>query len=137
MTRGQAIARLRKLWGARATYRVGERLSSPDARASQLAARKQIAAAREAIRNVIDRRLAATDWYQELRAEERALTNELKTLDVLPYYRFTIGYRDRVLGFFHVEGQGDTWEQAFNAAERKRTPAATPAASPVPPSSAD
>lgn len=120
MTRQEAMSKLQRLWGKRALYRIGERLSSQEERDAMRAKRQELRAGIDAVIAETNRRLKECDWYQELRAREQALRAEMKKVDGVPYYKFTIGRRDSILGFFGVEAQGDTWEECFAKVEQKQ-----------------
>ena len=120
MTREQAIREARKRWGARAMVRANDRvgLSSQEQRQAGSAQVKEWRERKEAIEREINERLAKTDWYQELSAERKKLYDQIqKNQWRTSYYKFAVG---RDIGIaFSVEGQGDTWEQAFASAEQK------------------
>lgn len=119
MTRVEAGRELRKRWGKNARCRVGTSLSSPEERDQRLTTFRTHRAERDAIDAEIKRRLEAEPWYQDLMARRKTLVTSLRKLDVMPYYKFTVGHVDSILGAFHVEGEGDTWEEAFAKADKK------------------
>lgn len=120
MTREQAAKRARKLFGPKAYATIGPRLSSPEDRQAALDRRLALRLDVEAIDAEIKRRLADTPWYVELMEKRKAINAERNTLPSGAYYKFRVGFIDNVLGAFNVEGEGDTWEEAFAQAERKR-----------------
>jgi len=127
MTKQQAEKLARKRWGKRAIVRQGDDMSSPERRAK---GREQLIAARDeitAIEQEIAERLNALDWYQELLARKReALKRKDAAFWPSMYYRFEVGKFDG-LGF-SIEGQGDTFEQAFAKADEHRAALLGPSA---------
>lgn len=98
-----ALAEAQRRWGKHGAVRDDgkARASTPEARhAGHL----------EAVRlNAIPKEERAADWRD---ARDSAFLQSMR-------YRYTVG--KVVMGlFFSVEGQGDTWADAFAAADRKR-----------------
>lgn len=123
MTREQALKEARKRFGKDARIQVYDKCSSPEARGDALATVKAARARIEAIEAEIAERLKALDWYQALRAEQKAERETIKSIgNAAMYYKFNVGKVSNVggLSFYHVDGQGDTWEQAFAQADRGR-----------------
>lgn len=118
MTRDEAIKRAKKLLGPKAFVEAGERLSSPEERATNTGRIKAVRARRQEISEEINRRLKLEPWWQALHAEDQRLHTELKGLYPIPYYKFRVGHVDTMLGWRHSSGEGDTWEQAFEKAEK-------------------
>lgn len=121
MTRNQAVARLKRLYGQNLTYRVSEHGSSPEARAAARELKRQARERIAAIDAEIAERLKALDWFQALHAEKRQLrqTENQATGDML-HYKFSIGKRLDSM-FSTTTGHGDTWEEAFAMAEAKES----------------
>jgi seryl-tRNA synthetase len=118
MTREQAAREAKKRWGKRAHIRADEKLSSPEKRAAAKTQTDALKARRDAIDKEIAERLAALDWYQALKAERRDVSQRLDNVRwETHYYRFGVG--ELFVGF-HVHGEGDTWEQAFAAADARK-----------------
>jgi hypothetical protein len=122
MTRQQAEREAKKRWGARAMIRAGEALSSPEKRAEAFAKIKASRERKEAIDREVKERLAAMGWYQALMAErQECLRVVSQTQGWASYRKFAVG---RDIGTaFSIEGQGDTWEEAFAAATKSTVPA--------------
>jgi len=116
MTRQQAIKEGRKRWGAKASLRVRDKISSPEMRATASAATAALRARKEAIDAEVKARLAATDWYVALQTERRQIVATLQGTEWGGcYYKFSVG---ETLGIgTHIYGQGDTWEEAFRKAD--------------------
>jgi hypothetical protein len=122
MTREQAITKARKMLGKNAEIRVSASLTSPDrreaARARANAAREQIDALK---REIAEREQAA--GIPELRERKAKLAQERDyAMAESCHYKFTVGHVVSGL-FLHVDGQGDTWEEAFAKAEREKATA--------------
>jgi hypothetical protein len=119
MTREQAIARLRRLYGQKAYWRVSDRISSPERRLAALEAHRARKAAIDALDLEIKERLAALDWYQKLITHKR----QLREIDERERwgssaYKFAVG---RNIGYANeITGEGDTWEEAIEKAEAKK-----------------
>lgn len=98
MTRAEACAELTKRWGQRARYRVGRSLSSPT------------------------QREAARALLAPLYAEQTALRVRITALErEARYYKFEV-IEQISRGPFPismVHGYGDTWEEAFAAADHR------------------
>lgn len=118
MTRQQAIKESRKRWGQRSLARAYETMSSPEKRATAAEAVRTNRERRDAIDREVQARLNALDWYQALMAERKKCSQTIRETEGLAtYYKFCVGHVD--IGF-HVEGWGDTWEEAFAMADAKR-----------------
>lgn len=123
MTRAQAIRKLRKEVGPKAFFEVRTSAPDKDARAvlsdyvrTLNAERTRLDAALETRRAEV---LNADPQYVQLRDARAVVNADLKTTFNRLGYRFTIGVVSE-LGFGHIEGQGDTWEEAFaDRAKRK------------------
>lgn len=123
MTRTQAAREARKRWGLKGIIRAYEAWSSPEKRAAALQRLQANRARREAIDKEIAERLALLDWYRQLQDERRACVKAVSEAQgQCGYYKFNVG---KDIGYaFEVEGQGDTWEEAFGKAKNnndKRT----------------
>ena len=114
MTRDQAMREARKRWGKNAIIEMrNQGVSSPEAREEATAKRDAHQAVYEALVKEKNDRLAQLDWLQELNAQIKAV-GKLKSDESwrTHYYRFSVG--NSMLGLaFMVQGQGDTWEEAF------------------------
>lgn len=119
MTREQAQRQAVKRWGKRAYIRAENGLSSPEARAAASERWASTSTELEAVEKELANRLKACDWYQELTGKIRNLRKAKSEQGWFRhYYKFAVG--ELHIGF-HVEGQGDTWEEAFAQADAKRT----------------
>lgn len=117
MTRTQAAREARKRWGVKAIIRAYEALSSPEKRAAALHRLQENRARREAIDREVSERLKALDWYQQLQAERRECNKAVSEAQGrCHYYKFSVGKEEHGFAFM-VEGQGDTWEEAFGKAQ--------------------
>ena len=121
MTRVQAQRELAKRWGKRGYWRVGNGLSSPERRANAQAGVDSTRAARAELEAEIKRREDAAG-IPELRERVKALAQTIRetALGDANYYKFKVGFIDNVIGAFNIIGYGDTWEEAFADADRKR-----------------
>ena len=126
MTRAEALKKVRKLLGPKAAIEVKEGITSPDRRQAASEEGRIISAEVKALSDRMEGRrqmlLAADDLYQSLLKEYRALKkrhNEL-TGEMLRY-RFTTGRINGAGGisFFHVDAQGDTWEEVIAKLKEK------------------
>lgn len=119
MTREQAIKRLRKLYGDKAYWRVGQLASSPEqraeARAAMLAAKAERDAAEAERRAFLD----ALPAYQEIvRRREEARERFERARGMAYYKKFEIG--ERVNALFTATTIGDTWEDCFANLDAKK-----------------
>jgi len=103
MTAKGAMAEAKRRWASRGDPAIQDggkrRVSTPDKRAEAL---QQLRALRESLNGARPTR--------EQRAEINRLFSAAET------YRYTVGYLSAIA--FHVRGRGDTWEAAFQDAER-------------------
>lgn len=121
MTRDQAMREAKKRWGKNALIRVSALgVSSPEARAAGTAAHLERKQRYEELKAEKEARLAALDWLRELNDKIAEAGKEMRNNQwKQSYYRFSVG--TNILGFaFGVEGEGDTWEEAFEKASRKK-----------------
>ncbi len=64
--------------------------------------------------------LAQDAQYQEMVTRMTALKAELNAaMSISRDYKFRAGYMSRVFQAFHVEAEGDTWEEVFAKIEAK------------------
>lgn len=119
MTREQAQREAVKRWGKSADIRAHESISSPERRAVADGEYQKAKAELETIESEIRERLAACDWYQELtRKRTEARKRKEATVWARIYRKFAVGSSHGI--GFHIEGEGDTWAEAFAAADRKK-----------------
>jgi hypothetical protein len=119
MTRTEAMARGKRIFGAEFLYRVGEKLSSADDRESIRQQRRELVAEREAIDAEVKERLAQLDWYVALQKRRSDIFHALRYAEGRSsYFKFQVGKRE--MGAFWIKGQGDTWEDAFADAEKSK-----------------
>lgn len=117
MTRDQAIRKLRAMFGAKAYFRVGNEITSPEKREAGRADRDRLRAEAAAIDAEVTQRLIDTG-IQARMDEARALRKEADQRGWSSLgYRFSVGQLT-FMGFL-IEGQGDTWEEAIAAAAKK------------------
>jgi hypothetical protein len=125
MSRAKAWQLMVKAWGKGAAYRDNRRPSSPADREAAKARRAALSAENPGEgptlagfgddRTVGEYRAAlAAHTAQRKGWRERCSKEEVASR----YYRFTVGHILRGgLDFFHVKGEGDTWEEALTAAK--------------------
>ncbi len=101
----QALAEAHQRWGLSAHVRDRRRPSSPEARAAARPRLQELKAQLAEFRDPLSRRICK-DRISEQRAK-------------VLYRRFSVG--EAIFGGsgFLIRGEGDTWEAAFEAAERK------------------
>lgn len=119
MTRAEAVKKLMKLYGPKAYWRVSNGVSSPEQRAAALEQMRALRAQKDALDADLKARLAACDWYQELRAQQRDLSQRIdREQGNAMYHKFSIG---KNLGglFTEITASGDTWEECFAKVEQK------------------
>lgn len=119
MTREQAHREARKRWGKDAYARANVESSSPEKREAGRTERETLKARREAIDKEIDDRLKATDWYVALKAERAQIVKRMQHT-YGSYYKFAVGHLSLGGLAYCIEGEGDTWEEAFAKADAKR-----------------
>lgn len=118
MTNEQAKREAKKRWGDKFYIRNGTHFSSQERRDTARAESKEAKAEIDAIEAEIKERLSRLDWYQELRTRQRELHKKRdKAQGESMHYRFNVGRSNGM--FTTILGQGDTWEQAFEAANGK------------------
>ena len=111
MTRAEALAKARKLWGKRAFLRVGPRLSSPEDREQRLSQVRDLRASKITLDAHYAAWLEQQPEHQRYLAARRIILDQIRTHDVMPYYKFELGVN---LGWAtEIKGWGDTWEDAF------------------------
>jgi hypothetical protein len=118
MTRHEATRAAAKRFGAKAHLRIRDGRTSPELREASISTLRVRRERVKAIDAEIAARLAALDWYRDLQAERRELTAAITmSLGNVAAYKFAVG---KIEGIgFHVYGQGDTWEEAFAAADKR------------------
>jgi len=123
MTNQQAVAKAKKRWGKTFYVRNSGHFSSPEQRKTALDAVLNARAEIKRIEEEVARRLAELDWYQELLKQRRECRQQISNTEGdAHHYRFSVG---RASGLFNeIMGQGDTWEEAFAAADRRESTAA-------------
>lgn len=129
MDRQIALKKLARLLGKKFRYQVDQAAPKADEREAARAEIKIAVALRNEARERMDARyraiLAADPEYQRLKAESRAASEEVDRLSSISHHhKITVGTQSTL--FFHVEAQGDTWEEVIeivNAKRRKATAA--------------
>jgi hypothetical protein len=116
--RKEAAAKAKKRWGKSYAIRNSGHMSSPEMRQSASLTVRTARAEMNRIEEEIQSRLKDCDWYQELRGQQREQRERIrKTEGTSMHYRFSVGSQNGL--FFSVQGQGDTWEEAFQKADSK------------------
>lgn len=121
-TQKQAIAALQAMYGKEAAYRINKKAATPaerDAAREQLPAlRERVEQAKLAMENKRKELLQdpqyqrlVQDWRDANDARERACSKVRSR-------RITIGKANKL--FFHVTGEGDTWDEALAEARRRQ-----------------
>lgn len=117
MTREQAQREGRKRWGVKSIVRAHESLSSPERRAEADVLFQTAKNRIEAIDKEVDDRIKAMEWYQVLQAERKVMRGQKEAnMWQRSYHKFSVGYNSMGIAF-HVSGEGDTWEEAFQKAD--------------------
>jgi hypothetical protein len=116
MTRQEAIKKLGRIYGKKAGYRVADGAANADERAAASQALKELRALNRELDAQIDKRRAEllnVPDYNELLKTRSSIKQQMNTaMSVAASHKFTAGYVSG-MGFFHVEAQGDTWEEIF------------------------
>lgn len=124
MERQTAVKKLSKLLGKQFAYRVDSGAPSKEERDE---ARNVWKVAAEAKRVVLAEKearikavLAADPEYCRLRDEAKALNDQCTALvSITSRHKFTVGRSGRI--FFHVDAEGDSWEEVIEKVERTRS----------------
>jgi hypothetical protein len=120
MTRDIALREAQKRWGKRAMIRAGDKVTSAYRREIARAGAIRVKEQQDELIRERDERLKALDWLQQMNTEIAALGKQRNELLALSHhYKFSVGSVDNIIGAFHIKGQGDTWEAAFDAAVGK------------------
>jgi seryl-tRNA synthetase len=125
MTRDQAFKKIRKLLGPKAAADVRGDISSPEKRERASESLKFLRTRREELDAKITARqkeLLDVPDFQALLEERRKLRKEVDSFQgEALHYKFMAGRISGVGGisFFHVEAQGDTWEEVIAKLEAK------------------
>lgn len=121
MTRQQAVKRLGKVFGKKAAYRVTDGAPNAADREKAQAATRELNALRselEARQTSLRLKLLDVPEYRELTEHIADVKKQQSALTgIMLSYKFTAGYLG--MGFFHVEAQGDTWEEVFDKLTKK------------------
>jgi len=117
MTNDKAKREAKKRWGNRAYLSNNGHFSSPERRETARTTHREAKAEIEAIDKEIKKRLDELEWFREFtkrKAELRKIADKARGESI--HYRFSVGKNN---GMFNLLlGQGDTWEQAFEAADK-------------------
>lgn len=117
MTREQAVRRLTKLFGAKAYWRVGNEITSPEKRAAARADADRLRADAAAIDAEVKQRMIDTGIQARI-DEARAIRKRASDrIGYALHYRFHVGKVGSM--FAEILGEGDTWEEAIEKAEAK------------------
>jgi len=119
MNRKEGIAKLQKLYGKKAMYREAASALVGEKRAAVLAEIPGLRTESERLAELVKARrqaiLAADPEYQSLLLASKTAQAAYDEAKPAHYHRrVTVGYSS---GFgFHVEGEGDNWQEAIDAA---------------------
>ena len=122
MTREEAKRQAARRWGKRSYWQVGTEQSSPERRSEVQAIADGARAERAALEAELKRREEEAG-IPALRGQIKAAGERFReaALGGAVYYRFRVGFTDSIIGAFNVCGEGDTWEEAFAAADTNKT----------------
>jgi hypothetical protein len=120
MTRAEAVRKLKKLFTGKVPYWwVGDEISGEEKRQKVRERLKEIEDIRASLDDRLNKLLLAQPWYVEMTNQKRDLWMERRKIEGGAHYkRFQIGYY--VGGFVHIQGSGDTWEEAFAEYDRRK-----------------
>lgn len=122
MSPAQAQARLRKLYGKRAYWRVDDRAPKAPERAAAAASIPTLRTDLDVVKEAMDakrRELLSDPTYKRMCAEYDAAHKAFEHACYCAcWYRVSVGSTNGI--GFHVEGQGDVWADAIADLERKR-----------------
>lgn len=122
MTRQEAANRLGKLFGKKAGYRVTNNAPNAHQREKAGDAIRELNGRLKEHNERMDQLravLLSDENYQDMVRVQGELKKALNQLSGMRLgYKFTAGYVSS-MGFFHVEAQGDTWEEVFETLGRK------------------
>lgn len=123
MERRIALRRLRNMLGKNFAYQHEPNAPSPEQREQARERHTELCAERDRIRNASEERrkqlLDNDPEYVRLQAEWQEIRKQIEANNVpLLTYKFTVGTANKL--FFHVEAQGDTWEEIFRKLEGKK-----------------
>ena len=120
MTRSDALRKLTRLYGKRAYSRVLPQQTSPERRSYAMDELRELRAKRAEVKARMEAWLRSQADYQQMLQDLAALSRLCREVEQSGdggAYKFTIG---RSVGWANeVTGCGDTWEEAFAAAERR------------------
>lgn len=122
MTRAEAVKRLERLYSkGKGYYRVLNIFTSPEQRAEALAELRELRVNKEDIDLEVKNWLEAQSFYVEKMAQRRVVVKSLQdatSIGLSHTWKFTIG---RDIGYANeITGHGDTWEEAFADAEKRK-----------------
>jgi len=127
MERAVALKKLQKLIGKKMGYRYDPNASSPEEREEAKAQLTQAVAERDATEKTMNERrraiLAADAEYQAAVAARKQAGDRVSKLNgIIHRKRVTVGWSNNIagLGFFHVDAEGDSWEEVISKVEAKR-----------------
>lgn len=123
MTRAQAIQKIRRLLGVGAWWQVHPNAYDKDSRVEVAARERTLRTSLDILNKALDDRrkqlLADDGPYQTMISDRKEVETALKNLGNRAPYRFVIGTVTEY-GFGRIEGQGDTWEEALAAVEKRK-----------------
>ena len=119
MTKTQAIIEARKRWGSAAEVMYSPKAPRKEEREKLIARLKAARMEREEVEKEINRRLAETPWWVELREKQRKLHQEIQHCQGYGnFYPCRVGKNESI--FRSILGEGDTWEEAFAQVDQRR-----------------
>ena len=123
MTRAQALTKLKKMYGKKAYATINQKAPTTSKREEAAELLPALRARRDSLRASLESRrvyvLGQDVEYQTLLSQVTEARKEMDAaLSVSDSYKFRVGYME--LGAFHIQGEGDTWEQAFEKAEARK-----------------
>ena len=126
MNQTQAMAALAKLYGKQAAWRRNEKALIGEEREAELAKVPELKAAAETAKAARDARRAELlkdpEYLRLSAAAQAAEAAANKARSCYHVRRVSVGKINGAAGlsFFHIEGQGDNWQEAIDDARAKR-----------------
>lgn len=118
MTPQQAQKEARRRWGTKGFVRMSDNSSSPERRDTAGTLVRESRAKIDAINTEIQEKLNALEWYRDLQKQKRELSGLIRQTEGRAfYYKFSVGTENGL--FATIYGQGDTFEEAFEKADKK------------------
>lgn len=123
MERAVALKKLRKILGKNAAWEINPKAASGEERAAAQAEQPRLQAERKAAGEALTARmqelLKNDEEYQALRARAEETRKALDANSgILFLHKICVGTVNGM--FFHVDAQGDSWEQIFELLAKKK-----------------